>query len=215
MIAALDMDSVTFDTAYRRPAIMAELGSSSAFSPDTEVASTSQRYRLAVRPAKEGHTALTDRFVQVLDLGAVVAREAGTFGPAEALAQELGAKAKKAHDTQRAWQSRIETLRADAQQDGYRLNMASERDFWRFIRAEPFIRKGSLVLLDNGNLRAMWKGDDGSHIGLQFLGGGVVQYVIFKHRPAVRAISRVAGRDSLDGVKRQIAAFDLRPLMYA
>ena len=106
-------------------------------------------------------------------------------------------------------------LRADAAQDVYGLNLASERDFGHFIRSEPFIRKGNLVLMDNGNLRAVWKGEDGTHIGLQFLGGRMVQYVIFKRRSATEAVSRVAGRDSFEGVKRQIQAFDLQSLIYA
>lgn len=216
MIAAIDMDSVTLDPAYQPPAIMAELGTSSAFSPDPDVVVRPHRlYRHTVRTQKDDHTALTGLSVQIFDLGEALVRGMSTFDPAAALAQELGAKAKQAQADQRAWQTRIETLRADAQQDGFRLNPASERDFWRFIRSEPFIRKGSLVLLDNGNLRAMWKDQDGTHIGLQFLGGRVAQYVIFKHRAAAGAISRVSGRDSFEGVKRQIAAFDLRPLMYA
>ena len=216
MIAAIDMDSVTLDPAYQPPAFMAELGTPSAFNPDPDVIVKPQRfYRPAARPAKDDHIALTGLSVQIFDLGEVVVRGVSTFDPAAALAQELDAKAKQAQADQRAWQSRIETLRTDAEEDGYRLNPASERDFWQFIRSEPFIRKGSLVLLDNGNLRAMWKDQDGTHIGLQFLGGRVAQYVIFKHRAAAGAISRVAGRDSFEGVKRQIAAFDLRPLMYA
>lgn len=109
--------------------------------------------------------------------------------------------------------SRIDVLRSYAEQDSFSLNPSSERDFWRFLRAEPFAREGNLVLTDNGNLRAVWKGEHGSHIGLQFLGGGTVQYVIFKQRTATSEISRVAGRDSIDGVRRQIAAFDLQSLV--
>ena len=71
------------------------------------------------------------------------------------------------------------------------------------------------MLIDNGNLRAVWKGENGTHIGLQFLGSHAVQYVIFKWRAAAETISRVAGRDSFDGVKRQIKAFDLRSLIFA
>ena len=114
-----------------------------------------------------------------------------------------------------AYQSRIEALRAYAVQDGYNLNAASEREFWNFIRSEMFIRKGSLVLLDNGNLRAVWNDERDSHIGLQFLGDQIVQYVIFKRQTAAGPISRVAGRDSIEGVVRRIAAFNLQSLIRA
>ena len=77
------------------------------------------------------------------------------------------------------------------------------------------MRKGNVVLMDNGNLRVVWKDDSGTHIGLQFLGGQVVQYVVFKRRAAASLVSRVAGRDSIDGMRRQIEAFDLQALVYA
>ncbi len=86
--------------------------------------------------------------------------------------------------------------------------------FWRFVKGEPEIRRGSLILGDNGNLRAVWKGGNGTHLGLQFLGEGIVQYVIFKKRKAASVVSRVAGRDTFDGLRRQIDAFDLRSLLY-
>lgn len=104
---------------------------------------------------------------------------------------------------------RIEVLRSDAEDDGFVLNEASERDFWHYIRSVPFAQKAGLVLVDNGDLRAVWKGDDESHLGIQFLGNQWVEYVIFKRRPSTSDVARVAGRDTLDGVKRQIDAFDL------
>ena len=110
---------------------------------------------------------------------------------------------------------RIEVLRSDAEDDGLVLNEASERDFWQHIRSTPFAQKAGLILMDNGNLRTVWKGDDGSHLGIQFLGNQWVEYVIFKRRPSTRHVARLAGRDTLDGVKRQIDAFDLISLMGA
>ena len=53
------------------------------------------------------------------------------------------------------------------------------------------------------------------HVALQFLGGGHVQYVIFKRRPGAAKVSRVAGTDTFDGIKRQVEAFDLNQLVYA
>ena len=59
---------------------------------------------------------------------------------------------------------RIEVLRSDAEDYGFVLNEASEKDFWQYIRSVPFAQKAGLVLVDNGNLRAVWKGDDESHL---------------------------------------------------
>lgn len=203
MNAALETVSVTWDTSYRPPAIMLELGSSSAFNIDEPL----EDYRRPFFPAPV--TGRTDETVTMTD------QLVQFFDPSNALAHELSEKAKRTQGDLQAYRDRIETLRTDAVRDGYGLNPASERDFWRFVRSESFIRKGNLVLIDNGNLRAVWKAEHGTHIGLQFLGGGTVQYVIFKLRAGVEGISRVVGRDSIEGVTRQIAAFDLRPLIYS
>lgn len=109
--------------------------------------------------------------------------------------------------------SRIKFLKNEAVHDGYVLNLPSEIDFWQFVRSSPDVRQGNLVLMDNGNLRAIWKDEHGSRLGLQFLGGRMVQYVIFKWRNHGQPISRVTGRDSLEGLARQIDAFELRSLL--
>ncbi len=114
----------------------------------------------------------------------------------------------------KVYSTRVSALRHTAEQDGYFPSLASEFDFWSFIELDTRLRKGNLVLMDNGNLRAVWKDDQKTHLGLQFLGGGMVQYVIFKQREATQSVSRVAGRDTFDGVKRQIKAFDLHALLY-
>ena len=112
-----------------------------------------------------------------------------------------------------AYSSRIAYLKDEATHDGYELNESSEDDFKQFVRSMPYLRKGDLVLMDNGNLRAIWKDDRSGRLGLQFLGGNMVQYVIFWRRHADREISRVAGRDSLEGIVRQIDAFQLHSLL--
>ncbi|MDE0508764.1 MAG: hypothetical protein OXI17_09040 [Gammaproteobacteria bacterium] len=112
-----------------------------------------------------------------------------------------------------AYSARIDSLRDFALQDGFSLNPESEADFWRFVQTAPDFRKGNLVLIDNGNLRAVWKNDESDHLGLQFLGGGMLQYVVFKRRSANSRISRVTGRDTFAGIIRQINAFDLESLL--
>ena len=68
--------------------------------------------------------------------------------------------------------------------------------------------------MENGNLRAVWKGENEAHIGLQFINNRSIQYVIFTRREPQSPVSRVSGRDTLDGIKRQIEAFDLKSVLY-
>ncbi len=111
--------------------------------------------------------------------------------------------------------SRIEELKGYAELDGFTINIDSERDFWSFVMSIPASQKASLVLLDNGNLRAIWKDSAKNHVGIQFLGNGKVQYVIFKRRPGAADVSRVADIETLEGVKAKIRAFDLESLVNA
>lgn len=128
-------------------------------------------------------------------------------------ASSLDEKAQHRRTKYDAYMARIMLLKDEAVHDGYALNFASEINFQQFIQSAPEIRKGNLVLMDNGNLRAIWKDKQGTHLGLQFLGGRMVQYVIFKQREQGQQISRVTGRDSLEGFKRQIDAFGLQSLL--
>lgn len=112
------------------------------------------------------------------------------------------------------YRARIEFLQEEARREGYTLNPTSLRDFEFFALGADNVRKGGLVLLENGNLRAIWRDGQGTRLGLQFLGNGRVQYVIFKRRTEEQPVSRVAGRDSLEGLERQLAAFDMRSLLY-
>ena len=117
-----------------------------------------------------------------------------------------------------AWQSygeRVRTLHATAEDEGECVNPASEQDFWTLMWSGPLMKKANVVLLDNGNLRAVWKGASGEHLGVQFIGGQMAQYVIFTRRPETRKISRLAGRDGLRAFGEIINAFNLHSLLDA
>ena len=122
---------------------------------------------------------------------------------------ELASKVTRAREVHRGYAARLEALRSDAMLDGFNVNTASKEDFWSFFESVPFACKADLVLLDNGNLRAIWSGEDSSHLGLQFLGDRMVQYVIFRRRERSSDISRVAGRDTFEGIKKQLQTFKL------
>ena len=126
---------------------------------------------------------------------------------------ELDRKKIQVQEMYHAYMLRIEVLRSEAALDGFSVNAASVEDFWSFVEPISFAQKAGLVLLDNGNLRAVWKSENGSHLGLQYLGHRLVEYVIFERRQTTKDVSRVAGRDTIEGIKGQIHAFDLTALM--
>ena len=136
-------------------------------------------------------------------------------GIGDELAVDPNEEAHSARTKYDAYMPRLKFLQDEAVRDGYDLNPASEIDFQNFVRSDPDIRKGNLVLMDNGNLRATWKDEHGTRLGLQFLGGGMVQFVLFRRRKQGHLISRVSGRDSLEGLERQIVAFELNSLLHA
>ena len=134
--------------------------------------------------------------------------------PAKVYDREIQSKAQNIYDLYTAYASRIEVLKEQAALDGYSLNHASSAAFVEFLKNNPRIRRGRLVLMENGNLRAVWKGEKEAHIGLQFINNRSIQYVIFTRREPQSPVSRVSGRDTLAGIKRQIEAFDLDSVLY-
>lgn len=117
--------------------------------------------------------------------------------------------------THEAYRARIETLRGHAESDEIVVQPRSEQDFWGFVHALPEAPKAEIVLMDNGNFRAVWENGEQSRLAIQFMGAQRGEYVIFKRRPNASDVSRVAGIDTLDGIKRQMRAFDLMPAMRA
>ena len=108
------------------------------------------------------------------------------------------------------YQERIRALIAESESEGYLVNAASLAAFRSFVSQYPDMVRGRLVLMENGNFRATWQGDRDTHLGLQFLPDGLIQYVIFTRRPDSDAISRVRGRDTPDGIRRRMEAFNLQ-----
>ncbi len=110
---------------------------------------------------------------------------------------------------------RVEKLKSEARLENDLFNDDSARDLIQFIKNHPYSRKPSVFLVDNGNLRAVWKDESGNHFGMQFLGKSNAQYVIFSKRDNAENVSRVAGRDNLQGVALQVNALEINDLIYA
>ena len=113
----------------------------------------------------------------------------------------------------KAYRERISELLAFAEEDALSLNPESKNDLLAFFDSQNTVRKGNLVLLDNGNLRATWRGDQGGFVGLQFLGNNNVQFVILENRSDDLSNSRAVGRISYERILQQIAVFDLNKLV--
>lgn len=134
--------------------------------------------------------------------------------PIDAYGRQLETRLGSLPDTVSAYDDRISVLEEQAYAEGYFLNSRSKETLQDFFRNNPLMRFGRLALLENGNLRAVWKGDDASHIGLQFLDNGLIQYVLFKQRHADLPVSRAYGRDTPLGILQQISAFQLDEILY-
>ena len=110
---------------------------------------------------------------------------------------------------------RIELLKEIGEEEKIAYNANSEQDLRRFLKRLSFIKNPKLFLLDNGNLRAVRKGDGGKHIGLQFLGGEQIRFVIFAGRVEHDNMARIRGRDDFAGIARQLDASAIGDVIHA
>lgn len=112
-------------------------------------------------------------------------------------------------------ESRLAELRTAAAEDALPWSDASESALRRFLNAYRQPARPMIVLLDNGNLRAIWKDVRERHVGLQFLDNDIIQYVVIARRSGANFASLAAGRDGIDGVVAQIGAMGLLDLIAA
>jgi hypothetical protein len=109
---------------------------------------------------------------------------------------------------------RLQFLKIEAEIDRIPFSEASFADFQAFMRETGIRSRPSLFLNDNGNLRALWKNDRREQIGLQFLGEGNIQFVIFGQRRGTLAMARVAGIDAKDKILGHIKASGAKGLLF-
>ena len=102
-----------------------------------------------------------------------------------------------------AYQARIEYLRADGEIDGVEIMPSSEGDFWKFVNIVPEWEKASLILVDDGNLRAVWRKPGKDRINIEFLGDGVVEVAIFEGGQIPEAYERRTIIEAIKNIQEQ------------
>ena len=125
----------------------------------------------------------------------------------------LEGRVKSVSRSSRAIEKRIVELKGEANSENYAFSTASLETLRRFLNEAPILKPGRLVLMENGNLRATWSAEHDTHLGLQFLPTGGIQYVIFTRRPLASMISRTHGTDTVAGISQQLEAFGLYRLL--
>jgi hypothetical protein len=140
-------------------------------------------------------------FIEELPLSIPAGRAASAVA-----AQKLETGLDKPRSATMELSKRVQFLKVEAEIDRVPFSESSLADFRSFIRDIGLGARPSLFLNDNGNLRALWKNDRREQIGLQFLGDGNIQFVIFKQRKGALQMARVAGIDAKDRILGHIKA---------
>ncbi len=120
----------------------------------------------------------------------------------------------KSQSQLRLYEKQIETLKEYARDDGYDLHEDSYANFIKFFANYSQLVRADVVLLDNGNLRAIWKGKNGGEIGLQFLTDSHVQYVLFSESGPKDTTSKPYGRGGFEETMKEIKNFGLYNIMF-
>ena len=110
---------------------------------------------------------------------------------------------------------RISFLRVEAERENIPFSEVSRDALWSFLREFLPTARPRVYLNDNGNLRALWKNSHGEQVGLEFLGAGTIQFVIFRQRAGLTQMARVAGVESEDRIFAHIRASNAQGLLFA
>ena len=109
---------------------------------------------------------------------------------------------------------RIETLKEQAIEDGYVLDESSYNNFHKFLEKFPRLVRADLVLLENGELVAIWNGENGTEVGLQFQKDSRVQYILFNGIYSNCADSILHGMGGYEETMKKIKKYDFDKIMF-
>jgi hypothetical protein len=111
-------------------------------------------------------------------------------------------------------EDRLRELHVDALRNAEPFSESSLANLGLFLDSLPLIERPAIFLLDDGNLRAVWRNAAKEQVGLQFLGNGVVQFVMFVKRQRPPIMSRDAGTDALENMRARIEGNDCARLLF-
>lgn len=116
--------------------------------------------------------------------------------------EEQAKRHRAQFNVQLSTKQRIQELKDDAELAGDPISESSIRDFQEFMKLAAPTRRPSIFLLHNGNVRALWLNDQGEQVGLQFMGDGEIQFVMFVRRAQI--IARDHGTEELSAMLAKI-----------
>ena len=145
----------------------------------------------------------------------VTAIETGVVDPVGTAILKAVELSKKQVVNKAQIEDRLRELHIDALRNVEPFSDSSLADLRSFLESHPFGERPAIFLLDDGNLRAVWRNADKEQVGLQFLGGGIVQFVMFVRRRQPPMMSRSAGTDTLTAIRRLIKNNDCDHLLYS
>lgn len=106
---------------------------------------------------------------------------------------------------------RITFLRQDATEEGIAVKSGSEEDLRRFITSNR-LRRPMVVLSDDGEFRAVWKGRRGERIAILFEGAGQGELLLFGAGASSGKRDDLVSRCRLEQMPSLIERFDLAPV---
>lgn len=110
--------------------------------------------------------------------------------------------------------NRIETLMGYASEEGIVVNNVSVKSFHDFINTVIPTHKAMLAIMDNGNLRAIWKGPS-SRLALEFMGNRRVHCVVSKQMNLSDKIFEESGEYSFNELQTLVDEWGLRTMVSA
>jgi hypothetical protein len=106
-----------------------------------------------------------------------------------------------------ALQLRIGELKGLGAEEDLPWSKASESDFLQFLSSSrSTLKEPGLVLMDNGNLRAVWRNAAGEQVALEFRGYGRIYYVLFARQAGGPQMSRSTGDAALERIAERVAS---------
>jgi hypothetical protein len=154
-------------------------------------------------------------FVPKNESSHVTVIESGVVDPVGVAVQKAVELAKNQLVNKAQIEDRLRELHVDALRNVEPFSESSLADLRSFLDSLSFTERPAIFLLEDGNLRAVWRNADKEQVGLQFLGGGIVQFVMFVRRRQPPIMSRSAGTDTLTAVSTLIKNNDCSHLLYA